>query len=216
MRPRSGSTIAPHRAILRLVDAATQRAIAAKLQPQLLDYRLTNSGRVRGSDFDIPTFSPNLRIIARALGACIVDAPELQAAVAPLLEGQQELLRSNRLLDPQCVTLEALLTHCHGDQASGRIGVGEIASTATAILMDRGETAKLEAKATGNLLRMLGFNPKRDTGGYALSLTEDLRHKIHILARDYEVTSSEQPGTTCSHCAEVMAVGGLENEARLR
>jgi hypothetical protein len=166
---------------------------------------------VRQSDFDAPRFPSNLRIVAHVLGACVPDAPELQSGIIPLLEGQQEQLRSDRSFDPQYVTLEALLAHCHRDQGSRRIGVGEIASTATAILIDRGETAKLEAKATGILLRTLGFNPKRDTGGYALSLSADLRRKIHILARDYEVMSSEQAGTNCSQCAEILATAGLEN-----
>lgn len=200
--------LAPRREKLPVIDSATQQAIAAEFQPRLLDYRLTYAGRVRGSDFDVPGFLPDLRIVAQSLAACIVDAPEMQAAIAPLLGGQQEFMRSNRWVDPHCVALEALLNRCHGFPVSRRLGIGEIAGTATAILAERGETTKLEPKLIGNFLRMLGLSPKRDSQGYAVFLTDAVRRQIHRLAHDNEIEAVSQAGTNCVQCAEIIGVNG--------
>lgn len=197
-----------------MLNDTKRQAIAAKFQSRLLDYRLANAAKVLDADFDVPGLSRNLRIVAQTLGACIVDAPELQTRIAPLLEGQQELVSSQRWINPQCVALEALLAHCHRDQGPIRVGVGEIAATANSIFADRSETTKLEAKTMGNLLRELQFNPKRDAGGYALRLTEDLRRQIHIRARDYQIVE-DQRDANCSFCAEIAGGGAPGKNARV-
>ncbi len=199
--------LAPSHGKLPVIDFGTRQAIAADLQPRLLDYRLKYVANVHASDFDVPQFPSGFRILARALGICIVDAPDLQAAIAPLLEIQQEHLRASRWIDPHCVVLEALLNYCHGSPASSRMGIGEIAEQAGAILADRGER-KVEAKLIGNLLRMFGFSPKRDSQGYALFLTDAVRRQIHWLAHDNEVEAGSQAGTNCVECAEIIGVKG--------
>ena len=195
----------PFRRNLPVVRAATLQKITANFQPRLLDYRLKYFAHVRDSDFDAPEFESNLRVVARALGSCIVDAPELQAGVPPLLEGQQEVVRANRWIDPQCIAIEALLEHSHIDHEPRRVGVGELADAATAILARRGETSVSKAKEVGNQLRQLGFYPKRDSQGYAIVLNEEVRRQIHSLARDYNVAAEEQAVKSCSHCAEIVA-----------
>jgi hypothetical protein len=179
--------------------------ITANFQPRLLDYRLKHFAKMRDSNFDAPEFGSNLRVHARALGSCIVDASELQTEVAPLLEGQQEVIRANRWIDPQCIAIEALLEQCHLDQEPRRVGVGELADTTTAILATRGETATSKAKEMGNRLRRLGLCPKRDSQGYAIVLNDDVRRQIHGLARDYQLAAVEQAVTSCPHCAEIIA-----------
>lgn len=84
----------------------------------------------------------------------------------------------------------------------------EIAEATGAILTDRGETRKVEAKLIGNLLRMFGLSPKRDSQGYALVLTDTIRRQIHRLAHDNEIEAVRQAGTNCVHCAEINGANG--------
>jgi len=196
---------APSGGKLPIINGATQEKIAADFQPKLLHYRLKHLAQVRDADFDAPTLPTPLRMLARALGSCILDAPELQAGIVELLESQGEVLRANRLLDPYCVAIEAILAHCHGENGATRVGVCEIATTATAILADRGETAVFESKRMGSHLRLLGFRAKRDAKGFAIHLTADVRHLIHRLARDHQVGDSEQAVIGCPHCTELMS-----------
>jgi hypothetical protein len=191
---------------LPAINGSTLEKIAARFQSKLLDYRLKHFAQVRDADFDATTLPIPLRMLARALGSCIVDAPELQADIVRLLESQGEELRANRLLDPNCVAIEAMFAHCHGENGSTRVGVSEIATTATAIMADRGETAVFESKRMGSHLRLLGFRARRDSKGFAVHLTPDVRRLIHRLARDHRVGDSEQVVPGCPHCTEVMSV----------
>jgi hypothetical protein len=192
----------PNGGRLPVINAAKLEEIAADLQPRLLDYRFKYIAQVRQADFDAPTLPTPLRMMARALGACIVDKPELQVEIVRLLESQAELLRASRMLDPNCVAIEALLTHCHGENGPIRVGVNEVAATATSILTDRGETAAFESKRMGGQLRQLGFCPKRDSQGFAIHLRADVRRLTHRLARDHQVGDSEQTMPGCPDCTE--------------
>ena len=125
---------------LPVINCATMEKICAEFQSKLLDYRLKILAKVRKADFDGPTLPTPFRMMAQALGACIVDAPQLQADIVRLLESQAAVLRESRLLDPNCVAIEALLALCHGENGSIRVGIGEFAAKATAILADRCET----------------------------------------------------------------------------
>jgi hypothetical protein len=187
-----------------VIDIATQEKIAAEFQSKLLDYRLKNIAQVRDSDFDAPTLPTPLRMLARALGSCLVAAPELQADVVQLLESQGDALRADRLLDLKCVTIEAILGQCHGEDGPTRVGISEIATRATAILADRGENALVESKTMGTHLRFLGFRAKRDSKGFAIHLNTAVRQLTHRLARDLRVGESDQAVPGCPHCTELM------------
>ncbi len=195
----------PNGGRLPVINRATLEKIASDFQPKLLDYRFKNVAQVREADFDAPTLPTPLRMMAQALGACIVDAPQLQADIVRLLESQRAVLRASRSLDLNCAAIEALFACCHGENGDTRVGVIEIATIATAILADRGEAAEFESKRMGSLLRLLGFRTKRDAKGFAIHLTPDVRRLIHSLARDHEVGEWEQTLPVCSQCAEVMS-----------
>jgi hypothetical protein len=188
--------------MLPVFNGASLEEIAAHFQPRLLDYRLKHVLQVRDAEFDVTTFPIPLRMLARALGSCIVDAPETQADIVGLLERQGEVLRASRMIDPDCVAIEALLTHCHGENGPIRVGVNEIATTATTIMADRGETAVFESKRMGGLLRQLGYCPKRDSQGFAIHVMADVRRLTHRLARDHQVVDSLQTVPGCPECAE--------------
>jgi hypothetical protein len=144
--------------------------------------------------------------LARSIGSCIVDAIESQAAIVPFLESQEEELRVNRLLDPNCATIEAMLTHCHGEDGPIRLGLGEIVATASTMMPDRRESAGLESKKMGSTVRLLDFNAVHDTKGFAIHLTPDVRRFIHKLARDHRIGDSEHVVPGCPYCSEVMSV----------
>jgi len=212
-QPTLSVTLSPCQKKFPMLNDAGRRAIAADLQPRMLDYRFTHVARLPESDFDIPGLSPSLRIVARMLGACIFGAPELQASITAMLDHQHELIRSQHWINPRHA-LESLLVQCHRFPGPIRVGVGELATTANEIFADRKEATQLEAKAVGNLLRELGFVPTRDSGGYNLRLTEDLRRQIHIRARDYQIIE-DQRDANCPLCAEEPVDGDPGENARV-
>jgi hypothetical protein len=182
------------------LNNAILEQIAAEFQPMLLDYRVRNSAKVLGSDFDARTVPTRFRTMAQALASCIVDDPELQAGIVRLLERQSAAMRPSRLLDLSCVVLEALLARCHGEIGPVRVGVRELASTANTLLADHGETTVLESKRTGGYLRQLGFCPERDSKGYSVHLTADVRRLTHTLARDRQFLNLEHVSPACPDC----------------
>ena len=192
----------PNGGRLPVINSARLDKIAADLQPKLLDYRFKYVTQVRETDFDAPTLPTPLRLVARAWGGCIVDAPLFQVDIIRLLESQGELLESSRTLDPRFLAIEALLVRCHDENGPIRIGVNEVAETAASIMNDRGETAAFESKRMGTLLRQFGLCPKRDRKGYAIHLTGDVRRLIHKLARDHQIEDLEQALPGCPECAE--------------
>jgi hypothetical protein len=198
---------------LPIVNSASLEKYSAHFQSRLIDYRVRHVIKVRNATFDAPTLPTPLRMTARALGSCIVDAPELQADIAWLLEGKGEELRATRLNEPKFVAIEAMFFHCHGENGPIRVGVGVLADTFNSIFAERGETKVFESKEMGTLLRLLGFSAKRDSKGYAIHLAPDVRRLVHRLARDYRVGDSMQPVPDCPDCAELMsAQTGTSNE----
>jgi hypothetical protein len=200
--------LSPSRGKLPVLDERTEKAIENQFQPMLLMYRARNIGKVRNSEFDLPEFASGIRILARILGAPLVDAPALQAGLRSVLQGQQEKIRAQGWLDERSVVIEAALAFCHRGYED-RAYVGAIAATATEILKGRGESVLLEPKAVGAMLRsVFGIIPKRDANGFAVRLTEDNRRKIHGLARNFDVASLEDREARCPHCPEVFAADG--------
>jgi hypothetical protein len=68
--------------------------IAHELQPPLLQYRLQNYHAVARSNFAASSLPAGVREVARALGAAIVDDPDLQTRVVNLLGAQDEDTRA--------------------------------------------------------------------------------------------------------------------------
>lgn len=96
-----------------------------------------------------------------------------------------------------------LFSRSHGEPASDRLRVGEITETANALLKDRGESSKLEAKRTGLMLRSLGLVPRRDAQGFFLELTAETRRKLHKLVQDHQIDVGPRSETNCRDCAEL-------------
>jgi hypothetical protein len=194
-------SIAPARELLKSVDEMQERPIREELQAKMLNYRLMNYGKVKSSNFDVLKFTGATRALARSLGACIVDASDLQARVAALLQNQDEAVRAERAAEIESILLEALLVLCHERRTS--VHVGQVARIANAILSRRGESLILSPRETGSKLKGLGFRTTRlDAGGRGLYLLGEIRKQVHKLARLYTVPSLQSGLPGCPDCKE--------------
>ena len=204
--------LTPSRGPQPILDAKSRQGIVEHLQAKLLAYRQKNIEKVRASRFDLPQFNSTMRILARVLGACLVDAPELQAGLEPVLRRYEEHTQEERWLDARCVAIESMLFHCHTDKESEKLYVGKITTTASSILQGRGLISPFEPKAMGAILRSLGIFPKRDSQGYSVRLTDSTRRFIHRLARDFDVAAVQLGAARCPHCYEIFPARKDGNE----
>jgi hypothetical protein len=93
--------------------------------------------------------------------------------------------------------------------------VGQLADTANRLLKDRGSPEKLEPKALGWTIRSsLGLLPKRNAKGFAIRLTEDVRHRIHQLAWEHQVSVTEETVVKCSYCTKIFGVDGVNGKPK--
>ena len=165
---------------LPVISDLEQRELAADLQARLAAYRIMNASQVRVSDFDVPTLGSELRMLARVLGSAIVDAPELRADLVNLLREYQEEICAGNAFNEESIAVEALLSHSHSNEPDQLVYVGQLADTSNRLLKERGSREKLEPKALGWAIRSsLGLSSKRNAKGFAIKLTEDVRHRIH-------------------------------------
>jgi hypothetical protein len=180
-----------------LVEAAVQA-----LQNQLQRYRLKNLVKVYNSDFDASTLTAETRAIANALGACIVDCPELQSQLISLLTPAESQRQSDRSTGIEGVTMEATLNLCH--QGKAQILVGEIAAEVNRITQARGERSRYGAETIGHGLKKVGLSTRR-LGSRGRGLVMDLATitRAHELAAVYGVGLEQDDNNLhCPLCAE--------------
>jgi hypothetical protein len=172
------------------------------LKGKLLHYRETNLTRIRASRFDAAQLSSPTREIANMLGRCIVDDEPLQRMLPMLFESQDRDVRTRRTDSIQAVEAEAVLFLSHElDRTQAR--VGEIADVANGILKGRGESIQLDPREVGHDLRALGlFSERLGRAGRGIRFTNEVRHRIHQLARAYDARSI-QDNASCEFCAEI-------------
>jgi hypothetical protein len=198
---------------LPAISDLAQRKLAANFQPLLVDYKIRHVVRARDSDFDVPALRSEFRILARVLGSAIVDAPNLRADLINVLQEYQKEMHAGDSIDQQSIAIEAMLDYSHDEQTDQLVYVGQLAHTSTAILKARGSAEMFEPKALGWILRnSLGFAPKRDGKGFAIRLTEDVRRRIHQLAREFQVSAVNEAVPGCSQCAEMLTCDGEEGK----
>lgn len=190
---------------LRL-DSDTKDQVAQEFQPQLLAYRARNILKVWGSDYETPGLYSAQRVMATSLGRCVVEAsPKIRDRIFSFFKVQQDAFLADRWVDPSIVAVEAFLYHCHtgNEVRNGRLHVGSIAKTVRGILVGRGEDeGNLTDKAMGSILRNFGFVDTRDAKGWYVSLSKEVRRKVHKLARDLNVPAIGEPFSSCNECKE--------------
>ncbi len=193
-----------------ILDARDQLEISGKFQSKMLGYRCRNIQKVRESICDFPGFDSGIRILGRILGAPIVEAPELQADLEPLLHDCQERALGARSFDLFYVTIEALLFHSHKEPGE-KVHVRKITKTVMAIFKARGETLQIKPEEIGKILRKHGFSPKRDSDGSAIRLNDRVCHYTHQLAHRFQLAALQQGITKCSFCLQVLALSKYDN-----
>ena len=183
-----GIPVTPVHRTLPILDKRTQQAIVEEFQPKLLSFRLEKYHQVLNSDFDFPYATSPVRDLARSLGACVPDAPDLQEGIYPLLKDVDDEWKA----ESECTTylyklvVEVLMLACHQKNQSS-LHVGEIAARANEMLERRGEMQVMNAKRVGNMLRAIGIYPTRlDAAGRGILLAEPMRIRIHRLSWSYK------------------------------
>jgi hypothetical protein len=201
--------ITPAHQPLPILDKPNQQQIANDFQPKLLMYRLRNHRRVVESKYDVPEFLSPVRELARCLGACVPDEPELQRGIGSLLGELNEELEADRAIDLNAAVVEAMLCFCHG-KARQFARVAEITNAVNAILERSGELLELKPRTIGYKLKALGLTTKRlDAAGRGMPLLRATRALIHRLARDYAVLAG-RGNQECSDCEHVSQPEGDE------
>jgi hypothetical protein len=191
--------IAPTPQLFSIQDEEREAARIVELQNQLLMYRVQNYAKVKTSTFDVPEFSGSSRELARSLGACIVDAPDLQARLVDQLRERDQAERSERAGKIESVVVEALLVCCHERHPS--VHVGEVSRLVNGILARSAEVVKVTAKQVGTILKRLGFRTERlDAGGRGIYLLNGECARVHRVARAYGVPSLREGLPGCPHC----------------
>jgi hypothetical protein len=183
-------------------------AEADLLQCQLFRYRAFNRELVGQSEFKPGGLSPELRVVARQLGAVIVESAELQAQVVDLLREQNEQARVDRGTALNAMVLRAVLVHCHdGDQSE--VFVRDIAATVNNIYREEGESIKVSNERVGHVLKSLGLYTRRlSNAGRGLMLDQATRFQVHELSYlNDALRASNTPA--CGYCHELQV---KENE----
>jgi hypothetical protein len=180
-------------------------SIAQSFQDRLLDYRLTNLVRVHNSDFDASSFAlpSDTRAVANALGACIVDAPNLQTELVSLLVPRAQQQLEDRSNSHEALAIEATLSLCH--QGKLQIFVKEIADEANRIQASRGETLRFTAEKVGHKLKKVGLYTRRlSSAGNGLLIDHTTRVLLHEVAASFPDVGfgPDDENVQCSLCDE--------------
>jgi hypothetical protein len=169
------------------------------LQNQLLRYRTKNLVRVYNSDFDAASLmASDMRAIGNALGACIVDSPELQAQLLSLLMPIESQRQADRSTGLEAVTLEAVLNLAHAGKE--QILAGEIATEVNRLAMARGERQRTSAERVGHAMKKIGLATRRlGRAGRGLLMDPATMTRAHELAREHGGAGLE-PDEINLHC----------------
>lgn len=193
---------------LTIADEARESAMIEEIQSKLLGYRLSNFDSVRESDFDVPSFSGATRNLARDMGACFVNAPELRARLISLLAVQDSESRMAHGEELKSIVLEGMLLLCH--QRKKTAYVGEIATATNHILLGRGMIDALDGpgaatpREVGGKVRSLGFQTTRlDEAGRGIAFDAQVVKRVHALAQLHDTATSRQGLPGCPFCREL-------------
>ena len=189
-----------------ILDHGTEEALAAHFQNRLLNFRLTNFSAVTSSIFDPAELSSPIREIARSLGSCFPNDPDLQNEVVDLLRDADLHTRVQLATDERSLLLECLLVRCHESQGQKNAGVhvGALAEDMLALSAGRSNPIDLKPRAVGELLRDIGLETQRlDRSGRGILLCSQIAGRVHELAMQLRVPTMTQGAQRCALCEEV-------------
>lgn len=141
--------------------------------------------------------------VANALGACIVDSPELQSRLISLFMPVESQRHTDFSTGVEAVTLEAILNLCHQDKV--QVLVSEIATEVNRLQKDHGERVTYSAKKIGHLLKKLDLYTRRlGKASRGLFMDSATRTRIHKVAAVYSCVGLvvEEINLHCQLCIE--------------
>jgi hypothetical protein len=167
-------------------DLDTQHRITDEFQGKLLNFRRANFAAARSLQFDTSKLSFELRELAWSLAAATSDDQQLQDEVVELLQEKDKQIRAEKWVDPSAIAVESVLVVCREDESREDFAyVSDLALIAQEILERRsGEKAAVDVGPFGKRLKLIGFTTERDAKGKKLRLTEAVRDRAHLLARN--------------------------------
>jgi hypothetical protein len=193
-------TLSPGSPQIPFLEDNVCASIASEFQAKLLQYRLTNLGRIRTPDLDVSELAVPLQDVARTIASCVVDDRGLQLGVVQFLRGRDLHGYLDSSTELACAVLEGLLFCCH--RTESQVLCGELADIVNTIWAERGEGLETTPEKVGWKLR--GFDLRTepiDGAGKGLRLTEGARLRIHQLAKAYRVPSLPYSAREdCMHC----------------
>ena len=135
-------------------------------------------------------------------GVCQLQLFENEAGITklllPLAQQQQEGIALRRSVDPSCATIEAIWAPAHKQD---QLSVAEIAQRVNTLLFSRGEKLEYSAKETGWRLSDIGLTRRRTAKGMVVKFSAEVRHQVHVLARQFRLTLRKVDG--CEDCSPV-------------
>ena len=170
------------------------------LNGHLAKYRKSNLAQVRRLEFTPTGVSPETGAVAKALGSCIVDSPDLQAALVSILAPRDRQQISERLDTAEALIVEAVLALSRGgaDQLYAR----EIAVEVNRLIEVRGERSKLSPEKVGHRLRKLGLPTRRlSQAGNGLVMDKETMTRLQTLSAMY-VGEDQLADTENLHCSQ--------------
>jgi hypothetical protein len=182
-----------------LLDERQLDELAREFQPLLLHYRLKNYQKVRGCTFDVLTFTPGLRILARSLGAAVLGDKELTSDLVSLLGPQDSDSRASRGLLPEIAVVTSALSLLHGRRPKMML-TSEFTALVNAALRANGEIIQYNAEEIGWVLNRMGLFTRRMAGGRGLQFDREFSKLVHDLARSYDVTMEPSSFPGCPDC----------------
>jgi hypothetical protein len=123
------------------------------LPGHLAKYRESNLAQVRRLEFNPTGVSPETGAVGKALGSCLVDSPDLQAALVSILAARDRRQISERLDTAEALIIEAVLALSR--EGAEQLYAREIAAEVNRVIEVRGERSKLSPEKVGHRLRKL-------------------------------------------------------------
>ena len=179
------------------LDAVVLEETADRLQPKLLAFRLQNYHRAKAPELASVGLTPRLRDIARALTLPLLGDHPCEIEVLELLRRHDAEAKLGRRGEPEWAVATTLFSVCH--RRSGSLTMGELAVEVRQVLINAGETYKLEPRKIGDIVRALGFQTQSlGNQGRGIRLTQEVVKLIHEEAKALGLVRSDilPPETT--------------------
>jgi hypothetical protein len=192
--PALGQNVVAHWSLRAEFDGLRKRIVA---------YQTKHLGKVRSLEFNPRGLSPELTVIANALGSCIVGSPQLQTQLVASIRPQAQRQIADRSDSDEGLVVRATFAFCH--QGKGEVFAKDIAVEVNRLLVARGETRQLSPEKVGRKLKKVGlFTRRLSQAGNGLTLDQKTRIYLHEVAAVYlgEDAIQGNGNLHCQLCAQ--------------